>query len=184
VWSWFLTTVVGWSQLLLNWRCAAVLRAISPTYQWPSNCPLSTSAKAATATPTHWSHSANSAVSSLTFVSLVFSQEVITSLVEMSALCLLWRWHLYLLTWNRHRRSNNDCLEGTTWVALIRSVLCSIVCNNCAHIWTDLAVGCCLDLAFLWFYCVLQFICVRFSFLGLFCVTVYLCICTFYGCPA
>jgi len=34
-----------------------------------------------------------------------------------------------------------------------------------AHICTDLTVVCCLDLAFLWLYLVLQFICVRFSFL-------------------
>ena len=36
-----------------------------------------------------------------------------------------------------------------------------------------------LDLAFLWLYYVLQFICVRFRFLGLFYVIVYLCMCAF-----
>jgi len=68
---------------------------------------------------------------------------------------------------------------------IVRSVLCSIVCNNSAqcsaYTWTDLLVFCWLDLAFLWLYCVLQFTCVRFSFLGLFCVCyslfVYVCIC-------
>jgi len=68
---------------------------------------------------------------------------------------------------------------------IVRSVLCSIVCNNSAqcsaHTWTDLLVVCWLDLAFLWLYCVLQFTCVRLSFLGLFCVCyslfVYVCIC-------
>jgi len=40
---------------------------------------------------------------------------------------------------NRHHRSNGDCLEGKG--GIIRSVVCNIVCNNCAqctHIWTDL----------------------------------------------
>jgi len=32
---------------------------------------------------------------------------------------------------NRHHQSNGDCLEGK-W-KIIRSVLCSIVCNNCAQ---------------------------------------------------
>ena len=36
-----------------------------------------------------------------------------------------------------------------------------------------------LDLAFLWLYFVLQFICVGFSFLGLSFVIVYLCMCDF-----
>jgi len=67
---------------------------------------------------------------------------------------------------------------------IIRSVLCSIVCNSCAqcnaHTYkTDLTVVYWLDLAFLWLYCVLQFIFVRLSFLGLFCVIVHLCICAF-----
>jgi len=48
---------------------------------------------------------------------------------------------------------------------------------QCTHIWTDLTVVCWLDLAFLWLYCVLQFICVRFSFSGLFCVIVPLYMC-------
>ena len=67
---------------------------------------------------------------------------------------------------NRHHRRNRDCLEGKR--EIIRSVLCSIVCNNCAqyiaHTWTDLTVVCWLDLPLLWLYCVLQFVFVRFSF--------------------
>jgi len=46
---------------------------------------------------------------------------------------------------------------------IIRSVLCSIVCNNCAqcnaHTRTDQTVVCLLDLAFLWLYCVLVYLC-------------------------
>ena len=68
---------------------------------------------------------------------------------------------------------------------IVRFVLCSIVCNNCAqysaHTWTDLTVVCWLDLALLWLYCVLQFICVRFSSLGIIlCYSlsaVYVCFC-------
>jgi len=47
------------------------------------------------------------------------------------------------------------------------------------RMWTDLTVVCWLGLAFLWSYCVLQFICARFSFLGLFCysLVVYVCSC-------
>ena len=33
---------------------------------------------------------------------------------------------------NRHHGSNGDCLEGK--VEIIRSVLCNIVCNNCAPV--------------------------------------------------
>ena len=62
---------------------------------------------------------------------------------------------------------------------IIRSVLCSIVCNSCAPCNAYLTVVCKLDLAFLWLYCVLQLICVRFSFLELFCDIVYLCMCAF-----
>ena len=56
---------------------------------------------------------------------------------------------------------------------IITSLLCSIVCNSCAqcnaHTYEQtLTVVCWLDLAFLWLYCVLQFICVRFSFLSFF----------------
>jgi len=52
--------------------------------------------------------------------------------------------------------------------------LCTV---QCTHIWTDLAVVCWLDLAFfLWFNCVLQFICDRFSCLGLFCRPTILCV--------
>jgi len=51
--------------------------------------------------------------------------------------------------------------------------LCTV---QCTHIGKDLTVVCWLDLAFLWLYCVLQFMCVRFSFLGLFCVIIYLCV--------
>ena len=41
--------------------------------------------------------------------------------------------------------------------------LCTV---QCTHKLTDLTVVCWLDFAFLWLYCVLQFICVRFSFFG------------------
>ena len=59
---------------------------------------------------------------------------------------------------------------------IIRSVLCSIVCNNGAHCNAhtydkDPTVVCWLDLAFLRLYRVLQFNCVRFSLLGLLCVS-------------
>jgi len=51
---------------------------------------------------------------------------------------------------------------------IIKSVLCRIVYNNCAQCNAHTCEQTCwLDLAFLWLYCVLQFICVRFSFLGL-----------------
>jgi len=46
--------------------------------------------------------------------------------------------------------------------------LCTV---QCAHILTNLPVVCWLDLAFLWLYCVLQFVRLRFSFLGLFMAT-------------
>ena len=43
---------------------------------------------------------------------------------------------------NRHHQRNCDCLKGKR--ENIRSVLCNIVCNNCAqcnaHTWTDLTV--------------------------------------------
>ena len=48
---------------------------------------------------------------------------------------------------------------------------------KCQRVVITLCLVCWLDLAFLWLYCVLQFICVRFSFLGLFYVMVYLCVC-------
>jgi len=70
---------------------------------------------------------------------------------------------------NRHHRSNDDCLEGKRRNYQVCSVqyyvqqLCTV---QCTHIWTELTVACWLDLAFLWLYYVLQFICVRFSFLG------------------
>jgi len=41
--------------------------------------------------------------------------------------------------------------------------LCTV---QCTRVQTDLTVVCSVDLAFLWLYCVLQFICVRFSFWG------------------
>ena len=53
---------------------------------------------------------------------------------------------------------------------IIRSVLCSIVCNNCAqcnsyaHTHEQTLFVCWLDLGLLWLYCALQFICVRFGF--------------------
>ena len=53
--------------------------------------------------------------------------------------CERFRCHLTPLLSNRHHRSSGDCLEGKG--KTIRSVLCNIVCNNCAqchaHIWTD-----------------------------------------------
>jgi len=36
------------------------------------------------------------------------------------------------LPWNRHHRSNGDCLEGIRG-KIIRSVLCDIVYNSCAQ---------------------------------------------------
>jgi len=51
-----------------------------------------------------------------------------------------------------------------------------IVCSAMhSHLNRPNSCYCWLDLAVLWLYSVLQFICVRFSFLGLFCVVVYLC---------
>jgi len=85
--------------------------------------------------------------------------------------------HLLPLPSNRHHRSNDDCLKGKRENYHVCSVqycvqqLCTV---QCTHIWTDLTVVCWLDLAFLWLYCVLQFICVR-----LFHVIVYLCMCAF-----
>jgi len=50
--------------------------------------------------------------------------------------------YLPLLPSNRHHRSIGDC-QGVRG-KIIRSVLCSIVCNNCAqcsaHTWTDVTV--------------------------------------------
>jgi len=59
--------------------------------------------------------------------------------------------------------SSNDCLVGKRENYQVCSVqqLCTV---QCTHIWTDLTVVCWLNLAFLWLYYVLQFICVRFSF--------------------
>jgi len=80
---------------------------------------------------------------------------------------------------NRHHWSKDHCLEGNRENYQVCSVqycvqqLCTV---QCTHIWT---VVCWLDLAFLWLYCVLHFICVRLSFLGLFCAMVYLCMCAF-----
>ena len=85
------------------------------------------------------------------------------------------------ITCEPHHHSSDDCLEGKRENYQVFSVqycvqqLCTVQCTH-AHIWTDLTVVCWLDLAFLWLYCVLQFICVRFSFLGLFCVTVCVCV--------
>ena len=60
---------------------------------------------------------------------------------------------------------------------IIKYVLCSIVCNRCTQCNEQLFFW--LDLAFLCFYCLLQFICIRFGFFGLFGVIVYLCMCAF-----
>jgi len=84
---------------------------------------------------------------------------------------------------NRHYRSNDDCLEGKRenyQVYAVQYCVQQLCIVQCTYIWRDLTVVCWLDLAFLWLYCVLHFICVRFSFLGLLCVrpTVYLlCMC-------
>jgi len=78
---------------------------------------------------------------------------------------------------NRRHRSNVDCLEGKRENYQVCSVqycvqqLCTV---QCTYIRTALTVVCWLDLAFVWLYCVLRFICVRFSLLQLFCVIVYL----------
>jgi len=74
---------------------------------------------------------------------------------------------------NRHHRRNDDCLEGKRenyQVCFVQYCVQQLCIMQCTHIWTDLTVVCWLDLAFLWLYCVLHFICVRFSFLGLLCV--------------
>ena len=76
---------------------------------------------------------------------------------------------------NRHHQSNDDCLEVRTVQYRVQQ-LCTV---HCTYLRTDLTVVCWLDLAFLWFYRVLQLISVRFSFLGLFYVTVYSCVCAF-----
>jgi len=83
-------------------------------------------------------------------------------------------------------RNNVCCLQGKRENYQVCSVqycvqqLCTV---QCTHIWTDLAVVCWLDLAFLWLYCGLQFFCVRFSclwlFLLLFCAIPYWCMCAF-----
>ena len=66
---------------------------------------------------------------------------------------------------------------------IIRSVLCSIVCNNCAqcnaHTFEQINSCLLVRFSFLCLYCMSQFICVRFSFWGLFCVIDYLCMCTY-----
>jgi len=87
----------------------------------------------------------------------------------------------YPLPLNRHRQSNDDCLEGEREnyqgcsVQYCVQQLCTL---QCTHIWTDPRVVYWLDLAFLWLI-VLQSTCVRFIFLGLFCVSllVYVCFC-------
>jgi len=58
---------------------------------------------------------------------------------------------------------------------IIRSVLCNIVCNNCAqcnaHTYEQIRFSFSVVIA--------CYSCVRFSFLRLFCVIVSLCVCTF-----
>ena len=74
------------------------------------------------------------------------------------------------LTSNRHHWSNDVCLEGKRENYQVCSMqycmqqLCTV---QCTHIITDLSLVSWLDLAFLWLYCVSQFLCVKFSFLGL-----------------
>jgi len=86
------------------------------------------------------------------------------------------------LSSNRHHRSNDDCLDGkreNCQVCSVQYCVQQLSTVQCTHIGTDLMVVCWLHLAFLWLYCVLQFICVRLSLLGIFCVIVYLCMCAF-----
>jgi len=76
------------------------------------------------------------------------------------------------------QRSSGDCLEGKRENYQVCSVqycaqqLCTVPS-------THLSVVCWLGLAFLWLYCVLQFICIRCSFLGLFFLVLYLYMCAF-----
>jgi len=78
------------------------------------------------------------------------------------------------------QRSNDDCLEGkrenyqVCSVQYCAQLLCTVPSIH-------LSVVCWLDLAFLWLYCVLQFICIRCSFLGLF-LLYCICICVLLLC--
>ena len=76
--------------------------------------------------------------------------------------------------------SNRHLEEMISWKVrgkIIRSVLCTIMCNNFAHTWTDLTVVWWLDLALLWLYCVLQFICKIFGIILCYSLSMYVCFC-------
>ena len=76
------------------------------------------------------------------------------------------------------QRSNDDCLEGKRENYQVCSVQYCVQ-QLCTVPSIHLSVVCWLDLAFLWLYCVLQFICIRCSFLGLFFLVLYLYTCAF-----
>jgi len=84
---------------------------------------------------------------------------------------------------SRHYRSNDDCLEGEMedyQVSSVQNCVQQLCIVQCTHIWTDVTVVDWLDLAFLWLYCVLWFVCVRFSFFGIilcYGLFVYACFC-------
>jgi len=59
-------------------------------------------------------------------------------------------------------------------------MFCAVLCATVVHSAMNRPNSCFwLDLAFLCFYCLLQFIYIRFGFFGLFGVIVYLCMCAF-----
>jgi len=83
---------------------------------------------------------------------------------------------------NRDHWSKGDHLEGKRenyWVCSVQYNVQHLCTVQCTHYWTGLTIVCWLFLAFLWLYCVLEFVSVRFSFLGLFCLVVYLCMSAF-----
>jgi len=88
--------------------------------------------------------------------------------------------YLLPLLSNRHHRRNDDFLEGKRENYRVCSVhyyvqqFCTL---QCTHIWTDLTVVCWLDLALLWLYCVLQFICKIFGIILCYSLSVYVCFC-------
>jgi len=82
-----------------------------------------------------------------------------------------------------HQIGNDDCVKGKRENYHVCSVqysmqqLCTV---QCTHIWTDLTVVSWLDLAFLWLYCGLQFICVKiwlFKIFLCYSLFVYVCFC-------
>ena len=65
--------------------------------------------------------------------------------------------------------SNDDCLvlvgkRANCQVCSVQYCVQQLCIVQCTRIWTDVTVVCWLALAFLWLYCVLQFVLVRFSF--------------------